>query len=143
IRQSMSYFQDEFAGRIATKVMQTALAVRETVMKLLDVLNYVIVYFVGAVVLAAMNNIWLALPFVVWVIAYIVILRHYVPKVGKISELQADARSLMTGRIVDSYTNIATVKLFSHSSREEAYAREAMDEFLHTVYGQMRYITIL
>ncbi|RDE10444.1 ABC transporter ATP-binding protein [Pelagibacterium lacus] len=143
IRQSMSYFQDEFAGRIATKVMQTALAVRETVMKLLDVLNYVIVYFVGAVVLAAMNNIWLALPFVVWVIAYIVILRHYVPKVGKISELQADARSLMTGRIVDSYTNIATVKLFSHSSREEGYAREVMDEFLHTVYGQMRYITIL
>jgi len=143
IRQSMSYFQDEFAGRIATKVMQTALAVRETVMKLLDVLNYVIVYFVGAVVLAAMNNIWLALPFVVWVAVYIALLRYYVPKLGKISELQADARSMMTGRIVDSYTNISTVKLFSHSSREDSYAHEAMDEFLDTVYRQMRYITIL
>ncbi|HWJ86655.1 MAG TPA: ABC transporter ATP-binding protein [Pelagibacterium sp.] len=143
IRQSMSYFQDEFAGRIATKLMQTALAVRETVMKLLDVLNYVIVYFIGAVVLAAMNNVWLALPFIVWVVAYIVLLRIYVPKLGKISELQADARSMMTGRIVDSYTNIATVKLFSHSSREEDYSREAMDEFLDTVHGQMRYITVL
>jgi ATP-binding cassette subfamily B multidrug efflux pump len=143
IRQSMSYFQDEFAGRIATKVMQTALAVRETVMKLLDVLNYVIVYFIGAVVLAAMNNIWLALPFIAWVVAYILLLRHYVPKLGKISELQADARSMMTGRIVDSYTNIATVKLFSHSSREETYAKQAMDEFLQTVHGQMRYVTIL
>ncbi|WP_332716899.1 ABC transporter ATP-binding protein [Pelagibacterium mangrovi] len=143
IRQSMSYFQDEFAGRIATKVMQTALAVRETVMKLLDVLNYVVVYFVGAVVLAAMNNIWLAIPFVVWVVAYAGLLYYYVPKLGRISERQADARSMMTGRIVDSYTNIATVKLFSHSSREESYSREAMDEFLQTVHGQMRYITIL
>jgi ATP-binding cassette subfamily B multidrug efflux pump len=143
IRQSMSYFQDEFAGRIATKVMQTALAVRETVMKLLDVLNYVVVYFIGAVVLAAMNNIWLAVPFIVWVLAYAGLLYYYVPKLGRISERQADARSMMTGRIVDSYTNIATVKLFSHSSREESYSREAMDEFLQTVHGQMRYITIL
>ena len=143
IRQSMSYFQDEFAGRIATKVMQTALAVRETVMKLLDVLNYVVVYFIGAVVLAAMNNIWLALPFVVWIVAYGALIYYYVPKLGRISERQADTRSMMTGRIVDSYTNIATVKLFSHSSREESYAHEAMDEFLQTVHAQMRYVTIL
>ncbi|GGA54069.1 multidrug ABC transporter ATP-binding protein [Pelagibacterium lentulum] len=143
IRQSMSYFQDEFAGRIATKVMQTALAVRETVMKLLDVLNYVVVYFIGAVVLAAMNDLWLALPFLGWVVAYGAMLYYYVPKLGKISETQADARSMMTGRIVDSYTNIATVKLFSHSSREEIYAREAMDEFLVTVHKQMRLVTIL
>ncbi|WP_196259192.1 ABC transporter ATP-binding protein [Pelagibacterium limicola] len=143
IRQSMTYFQDEFAGRIATKVMQTALAVRETVMKLLDVLNYVIVYFIGAVILAAMNDWLLAIPFLVWVAAYILLLWYYVPKLGKISEMQADARSMMTGRIVDSYTNIATVKLFSHSSREESYARESMDEFLGTVYRQMRIVTIL
>lgn len=143
IRQSMSYFQDEFAGRIATKVMQTALAVRETVMKLLDVLNYVIVYFLGAVILAGMNDWRLALPFLVWVAAYILLLWYYVPKLGRISEMQADARSMMTGRIVDSYTNIATVKLFSHSSREESYVRESMDEFLDTVHRQMRIITIL
>jgi ATP-binding cassette, subfamily B, multidrug efflux pump len=143
IRQSLSYFQDEFAGRIATKVMQTALAVRETVMKLLDVLNYVIVYFTGAVILAAMNDWRLAVPFLVWVTAYVLILRRYVPRLGKISEMQADARSMMTGRIVDSYTNIATVKLFSHSSREEVYARDAMDGFLVTVHQQMRLVTIL
>ncbi|WP_116652839.1 ABC transporter ATP-binding protein [Pelagibacterium sediminicola] len=143
IRQSMTYFQDEFAGRIATKVMQTALAVREAVMKLLDVLNYVIVYFVGAVVLAAMNDWRLAIPFIVWVAIYIAMLWYYVPRLGRISEAQADARSMMTGRIVDSYTNIATVKLFSHSSREESYARDSMDQFLDTVHRQMRLITIL
>ncbi|WP_127145682.1 ABC transporter ATP-binding protein [Pelagibacterium montanilacus] len=143
IRQSMTYFQDEFAGRIATKVMQTALAVRETVMKLLDVLNYVVIYFIGAVILAAMNDWRLAVPFIVWVLVYGSILRYFVPRMGKISEHQANARANMTGRIVDSYTNIATVKLFSHSRREEAYMREAMDGFLGTVHQQMRLVTIL
>ncbi|MCW5720276.1 MAG: ABC transporter ATP-binding protein [Devosia sp.] len=143
IRQSMSYFQDEFAGRIGAKLMQTALAVREVVMKLLDVTVYVIVYFVGAVVLAAMSDLWLAVPFIVWLVAYVALLRYFIPRLGKISEAQADARSMMTGRIVDSYTNIATVKLFSHSRREESYAREAMDGFLDTVYRQMRMVTML
>jgi ATP-binding cassette subfamily B multidrug efflux pump len=143
IRQSMSYFQDEFAGRIGAKLMQTSLAVREVMMKVLDVTVYVIVYFVGAVVLAAMSDIWLAVPFVVWLGAYLCLLRYFIPRLGKISEAQADARSMMTGRIVDSYTNIATVKLFSHSRREETYAREAMDGFLGTVYNQMRMVTLL
>ena len=143
IRQSMSYFQDEFAGRIGAKLMQTSLAVREVMMKVLDVTVYVIVYFVGAVVLAAMSDIWLAVPFVVWLAAYLCLLRYFIPRLGKISEAQADARSMMTGRIVDSYTNIATVKLFSHSRREETYAREAMDGFLGTVYKQMRMVTLL
>jgi ATP-binding cassette subfamily B multidrug efflux pump len=141
IRQSMSYFQDEFAGRIGAKLMQTALAVREVVMKVLDVTVYVIVYFSGAVVLAFMSDPWLAVPFIVWLAFYVALLRYFIPRLGKISEEQADARSLMTGRIVDSYTNIATVKLFSHSRREEGYAREAMDGFLATVYRQMRYVT--
>jgi len=143
LRQSMSYFQDEFAGRIGAKLMQTALAVREVVMKLLDVTIFVVVYFAGAVVLAAMSDIWLAVPFVVWLVAYVALLYRYVPQLGKISEAQADARSLMTGRIVDSYTNIATVKLFSHSRREEAYAHEAMDQFMGTVHQQMRMIAFL
>src|SRR5690606_20377742 len=143
IRQSMSYFQDEFAGRIGAKLMQTALAVREVVMKLLDVTVYVVVYFAGAVVLAAMSDLWLAVPFIVWLVCYVALLRYFIPRLGKISEAQADARSMMTGRIVDSYTNIATVKLFSHSNREETYAREAMDEFLDTVYRQMRLFTWL
>jgi ATP-binding cassette subfamily B multidrug efflux pump len=143
IRQSMSYFQDEFAGRIGAKLMQTSLAVREVVMKVLDVTVYVAVYFTGAIVLAFMSDPWLAVPFIVWLVLYIFLLRHFIPRLGKVSELQADARSVMTGRIVDSYTNIATVKLFSHSKREESYARESMDGFLDTVHSQMRLVTKL
>jgi ATP-binding cassette subfamily B multidrug efflux pump len=143
LRQSMSYFQDEFAGRIGAKLMQTSLAVREVVMKLLDVTVFVVVYFAGAVVLAAMSDLWLALPFLVWLAGYVALLCYYVPRLGKVAEAQADARSLMTGRIVDSYTNIATVKLFSHSNREEAYAHEAMDQFMGTVHKQMRMFSLL
>jgi len=143
IRQSMSYFQDEFAGRIGAKLMQTSLAVREVVMKLLDMLVYVVVYFTGAVFLAASADWRLAIPFLVWLCAYISMMVYFIPRLGRISEAQADARSLMTGRIVDSYTNIATVKLFSHSNREEGYAKEAMDQFLDTVYRQMRLFTVL
>lgn len=143
IRQSMAYFQDEFAGRIAAKLMQTSLAVREVAMKLLDILVYVTVYFLGAVVLAALNDWRLAVPFLIWLVGYVLLLRYFVPRLSAISQLQADARSMMTGRVVDSYTNISTVKLFSHSSREEDYARDAMDEFLVTVHAQMRLSTIL
>jgi len=143
IRQSMSYFQDEFAGRIGAKLMQTSLAVREVVMKLLDMLVYVTVYFSGAVFLAAQSDWRLAIPFLVWLVGYIAMMRYFIPRLGKISEAQADARSLMTGRIVDSYTNIATVKLFSHSNREETYAKQAMDQFLDTAYRQMRLFTVL
>jgi ATP-binding cassette subfamily B multidrug efflux pump len=143
LRQSMTYFQDEFAGRVAAKLMQTALAVREVLMKVLDILVYVSVYFVGAVFLAASADWRLALPFLVWLVLYVLLGRYLVPRIGKISQRQADARSTMTGRIVDSYTNIATVKLFSHSSREEFYAKEAMDEFLGTVHAQMRLFTLL
>ncbi|MDB5507296.1 MAG: multidrug transporter ATP-binding protein [Devosia sp.] len=138
LRQSMTYFQDEFAGRVAAKLMQTSLAVREVVMKLLDMLVYVVVYFTGAVILAASGDWLMALPFLFWLVAYIFFMRYFIPKLGKVATEQADARSSMTGRIVDSYTNIATVKLFSHSNREEAYAHEAMDEFLDTAYRQMR-----
>ena len=143
LRQSMSYFQDEFAGRIATKLMQTSLAVREVVMKILDVLVYVLAYFLGAVVLAMSSDWRLAMPFILFGIAYSVLLWRLIPIVGRISQQQADARSVMTGRIVDSYTNIATVKLFSHARREESYVKEGLDGFLDTVYRQMRLITVL
>ena len=141
LRQSMGYFQDEFAGRIATKLMQTSLAVRETVVKLFDIGNYVLVYFGGTLVVAASADWRLMLPFAAWLACYALLMRWFVPRMGKVSQQQADARSSMTGRIVDSYTNIATVKLFSHSRREQAYAREAMDGFLSTVYRQMRLAT--
>jgi ATP-binding cassette subfamily B multidrug efflux pump len=141
LKQSMTFYQDEFAGRIATKLMQTALAVREFVMKLVDVLNYVIVYFVGILIIVASADLRLAIPLVFWLAGYLALLRYYIPRLGKIAEEQADARSIMTGRVVDSYSNIQTVKLFSHAGREAAYAREGMTGFLHTVYRQMRMIT--
>lgn len=142
IGQSMGYFQDEFAGRIATRLMQTAISVREVVMKLMDVAVYISAYFIGTLWLAATQDIWLALPFLVWSLVYGTLLWVIVPRLGQVSQEQADARANMTGRIVDSYTNIATVKLFSHSAREEAYARDGMDGFLQTVYHQMRLVAV-
>ncbi len=140
--QSMGYFQDEFAGRIATRMMQTALAVREVVMKLMDVAVYIGAYFLGTLWLAATQDLWLSLPFLLWSVAYGVLLWLIVPRLGRVSQQQADARAMMTGRIVDSYTNIATVKLFSHAAREESYAREGLDGFLQTVYRQMRLVAL-
>jgi ATP-binding cassette, subfamily B, multidrug efflux pump len=143
LRQSMNFFANEFAGRIATKVMQTSLAIREAVMKVMDILVYVTVYFISMLVVVGKADPRLAAPLFIWLLFYGLIISYYVPKLQKISGRQADARSMMTGRIVDSYTNISTVKLFSHSKREAGYAREAMDGFLQTVYGQMRLVTQL
>lgn len=143
LNQSYSFFQTEFSGRIATKVMQTALAVRDTVMKLLDVILFVIIYLATAFILVASADLRLCIPLVFWLVFYIQIQRHFVPKMKKVSRVQADARSLMTGRIVDSYTNIVTLKLFSHNSRESEYVRDGMNEFLETVYPMMRLVTKL
>jgi len=139
--QSMGFFGNEFAGRVATKVMQTALSVREVVMKILDVFVFVLVYFFSALALIGSADWRLAAPLVLWLAVYACLLWYFVPRLGKIAEKQADARSIMTGRIVDSYTNIQTVKLFAHSCREETYAKESMSGFLDTVHGQMRLVT--
>lgn len=136
--QSQAFYADEFAGRVATKMMQTALAVRETVLKLFDVLVYVVAFFIGTLAVAASADLRLLIPMLVWLVLYIAILAYFVPRLRDVSQLQADARSTMAGRIVDSYTNITTVKLFAHGRREESYAREAMEPFLQTVHGQMR-----
>ena len=138
--QSLSYFQDDFAGRIASKMMQTALAIREVMMKFVDVLLYVAVYFGGVVVMVAGADPRLALPFVAWLGGYIVLLKIFLPRLQAIAEAQANQRAEMTGRVVDAYTNIGTVKLFAHTERESDYARDAMRAFLRTVYTQMRRI---
>ena len=143
LKQSYSFYQNEFAGRLATKVMQTSLAVREATMKLLDIGVYAVVYFVSIMVLVASLDMRLVLPFLCWLVSYSLILRFFLPRLGKVAMVQADARSEMTGRIVDTYTNIATVKLFSHSQRESAYVKAAMTQFLDTVYPQMRLATWL
>ncbi|MCP3055459.1 ABC transporter ATP-binding protein [Aurantimonas marianensis] len=139
---SMSFFSDEFAGRISTKLMQTALAVRETVMKALDVLLYVAVYFTGVVVLVAAADWRLALPFLGWLALYALMLWYFIPRLGAVAERQAGARAEMTGRVVDAYSNIATVKLFAHTRREADYARDSMSGFLTTVHGQMRLVNL-
>ena len=141
LKQSINFYQDDFAGRVATKVMQTSLAVRETVMKTMDVFVYVSVYFTSMVVLLAQADIRLMIPMLIWLTCYISIQIYFVPKLKRVASEQADARSTMTGRIVDSYTNIATVKLFSHSKRETDYAEKGMRGFLDTVYRQMRLVT--
>ena len=139
--QSLGFFQDEFAGRVSQKVMQTSLAVRETVMKFMDVGVYIVTMFFGTAYLFLQSDAWMLVALAIWLVAYVGLLMWFVPRLGKIGEAQADARAQMTGRVVDSYTNIQTVKLFAHSSREQDYARGAMDEFLVTVHKQMRLIT--
>ncbi|MCS6154883.1 ABC transporter ATP-binding protein [Shewanella baltica] len=141
LKQSVSFYQDDFAGRIATKVMQTSLAVRETVMKLLDVLVYILVYFTSMLVMIASADLRLVIPMLVWLALYVGLQWYFVPKLKSVSTEQADARSTMTGRIVDSYTNITTVKLFAHTQKEAEYAKSSMRIFLDTVYRQMRLVT--
>ncbi|PJI43128.1 MAG: multidrug ABC transporter ATP-binding protein [Rhizobium sp.] len=143
LRHSMTFFANEFAGRVSTKVMQTSLAVREAVMKIIDVFVYAISFFVSMLALVFAADWRLVAPLIIWIVVYTLILTFFVPRLRRLSSEQADARSMMTGRIVDSYTNIATVKLFSHAGREEAYAKDGMNAFLDTVHRQMRQITLL
>ncbi|MFG6178504.1 ABC transporter ATP-binding protein [Halomonas sp. THAF12] len=143
LAQSMAFFQDEFAGRVSQKVMQTALAIRETVMKLMDLLVYVVVYLVGAMWLLGSAEPWLVAPLVLWLVGYVGLMRIFVPRLRAVSMAQADARARMTGRIVDSYSNIQTIKLFADRHREQAYARDAMEGFMATVHRQMRLATWL
>ena len=141
LRQSMSFYQDEFSGRVAAKVMQTALAVRDMCNILADVMVFVVVYFVTLVAMVGQFHPLMLLPFGVWLALYIGALTFFIPRLARVAQRQADARSLMTGRITDAYANIHTVKLFSHAGREARYAKEAMQEFMRTVHSQMRLVT--
>ena len=139
--QSMAFYADEFAGRITTKIMQTALAVRDMIFTATDVVVGMGVYMVAMLALAAGFDAWLMLPFLLWALTYALAGLYFVPRLGQVSRAQADARSVMTGRITDAYTNIATVKLFSHTHREAAFARAAMEDFRRTGYAQMRLVS--
>ena len=140
--QSMAFYSDEFAGRITTKVMQTALSVREMIFTSTDVLIGIGVYFITIVVLAGGFDLRLVWPFMGWLVLYGASVVYFVPRLGRIGKAQADARSMMTGRITDAYTNISTVKLFSHTHREAGFARAAMKEFMTTGYAQMRLVSL-
>ncbi len=139
--QSMAFYSDEFAGRITTKVMQTALAVREMIFTTTEVVIGIGVYFVTIVALAGGFDTRLALPFAGWFVLYAISVWYFVPRLGRMGKAQADARAQMTGRITDAYTNISTVKLFSHTHREAGFARAAMTEFRNTGYRQMRLVS--
>ena len=140
--QSMNFFANEFSGRIATKLMQTSMGVRESVLIVMDILVYVSVYFTAMFVLVSQSHLMLLIPLGFWLLSYVAMITYFVPKLKTASKNQADARSTMTGRIVDSYTNITTMKLFSHTGREAHYARDSMDGFLQKVHIQMRLVTM-
>lgn len=141
LNQSMSFYQDEFAGRVSAKVMQTALAVRDVWFIVSEIMVFVTIYFATMVAIVGNFNPLIIIPFLTWLMLYASALFYFVPKLSKVSQEQADARSLMTGRITDAYTNISTVKLFSHAGREADYAQGAMTEFLGSVHQQMRLVS--
>ena len=141
--QSMQFYQDEFSGRVSAKVMQTALAVRDTVMTVTDMFMYVAVYFITTGVILFNLDSLLLIPFIAWFVLVWLAMWYFIPKLKQTAIVQADARALMTGRITDAYANIMTVKLFSHSRRELSYAKNAMGQFLGTVHAQMRWVSYL
>ncbi|WP_182405856.1 ABC transporter ATP-binding protein [Psychrobacter sp. GP33] len=141
--QSMQFYQDEFSGRVSAKVMQTALAVRDTVMTVTDMLLYVLVYFITTGVILFNLDVLLLIPFLIWFVLFGLTMWFFIPKLKRTAIVQADARALMVGRITDAYANIMTVKLFSHSRRELSYAKDAMGQFLGTVHSQMRWVSQL
>lgn len=141
--QSLSFYQNEFAGRVSAKVMQTALAVRDSVMILANIMVYISVYFFTSGIILLSLDSYLFLPFLLWLLLFIAILVVIIPKLSKSAQEQANARALMTGRITDAYANITTVKLFSHTEREADYAKASMQEFMVTVHKQMRLATHL
>ena len=143
LRQSSDFFANDFAGRISTKVMQTALSLRDSIVSLNGLMIYVSVYFVSALIIFVSNDLRLAVPLLVWLALYFCVMKYFLPKLKKVATEQSDARSVMTGRVVDAYANIQTVKLFSSTNAEESYAKGSMQEMLVSVYEQMRLVTKL
>src|SRR5215207_5498230 len=142
VRQSWTFFQNDFAGRIANRVMQTGPAIRETLVALLTSVWYILVYGTAALILLASADPWLALPVVLWFIGYLIMLRVLVPRMRDRSKEVSEGRSMLTGRIVDSYTNILTVKLFARAREEDAYVRDAIDQHTELFYGSLRLNTL-
>ena len=138
VRQSWAFFQNDYAGRIATRVMQTGPAIRETLVALIGGVWYILVYGTGALILLAKADPWLALPVSLWFVGYLTMLRVLVPRMRDRSKEMSESRSLLTGRIVDSYTNILTVKLFARAREEDAYVREALEQHTGRFHRSLR-----
>jgi ATP-binding cassette subfamily B multidrug efflux pump len=142
VRQSWAFFQNDFAGRIANRVMQTGPAIRETLVALITSVWYILVYGTSALILLSSADPVLALPVVLWFFGYLVMLRVLVPRMRDRSKAVSEGRSMLTGRIVDSYTNILTVKLFARAREEDAYVRDAIDQHTELFYRSLRLNTL-
>ena len=140
--QSLSFFSEEFAGRVANKVMQTAMAVRTSVLKLMDVVVHLGVYLATMAWILADADITLALPLLLWLVVYGSALFVFIPKLRRMAQAQSDTRSDMVGRIVDSYVNISTVKLFGGKGRESKYAQDSMNRYIKAEYNALRVLTL-
>ncbi|PWE30036.1 multidrug ABC transporter ATP-binding protein [Maritimibacter sp. 55A14] len=143
LRQSVGWFENDFAGRIAGRIMQTPPAAGEAVFQLFDALTFAVAYVIGALILLGDADLRLAVPLGVWLLLYFGLVMWTVRRVGPASKAAADARSRVTGRVVDSYTNIDQVKLFAHHDRELAFAREAIEDARRTFSAEMRLYTIM
>ncbi len=143
LRQSLGFFQNDFAGRVANKIMQTGPALRQSMVQAIDTVWYVAVYWLSALVMFAQADVRLVGPLIVWFAGYVGALVYFVPKIRSYSAAASEARSMLTGRIVDSYTNVLTVKLFAHTDREDVYAKGALDEVLATWSRSLRTVTLL
>ena len=141
VRQNWPFFQNDFAGRIANRVMQTANALRESVMSAIRAVWYIVVYGVSALVLMALADWRLALPTLAWFAGYVVFLRYFVPRMRDLARASSEVRSHVMARVVDSYTNILTVKLFARLADEDAYVREVIDEHQGAIGAHMRLIS--
>jgi len=141
LKQSLGFFQNDFAGRIAQRILQTGASLRTSAVQVVDAIWYVTVYAGTAIYLFARADVWLAIPLVVWIAFYVAMLRFFVPRVKERSWRASEARSKLMGRIVDGYSNVLTLKLFAHTHREEGYAKEALDELTGKIRRSSRMVT--
>jgi len=143
LRQSLGFFQNEFAGRVANKLMQTAPAIRDSFVMLSDAAVFVAVQWLSAIVLFWAADPRLIIPLIAWLAAYGVVLAWFIPLIRHRSSEASEARSTLLGRIVDSYTNILTVKLFAHAENEDDYARAALEEQTGKHRSYVRLTTVM
>ncbi|MDV2450197.1 ABC transporter ATP-binding protein [Xanthomonas hortorum] len=143
VRQSLGFFHNDFAGRIANRVMQTGTSLRESAVQMVDALWYIVVYTGSALWLFAQADPWLMVPLLLWLVVYVALMAFFVPRMKARAWIASDARSKATGRIVDGYTNISTLKLFAHAGREQAYVRDAIDELAVKHRRQTRVTTAM
>lgn len=143
MRQSVGWFENDFAGRIANRVMQTPGAAGEAVFQIFDAITFSIAYLVGAAILLSGADPLLLIPMMIWLVPYLVLLRWVIQRIAPASKAASDARSAVTGRVVDSYTNIHSVKMFAHHDRELDYAKEAIEKVRVTFQREMRLYTLM